>query len=274
MSTSEHPALNTDYDSPPALTLVLPEGLGKDEVLAGLAQAIGQARARLARRALRYHQYVVEHAARGDQLHQAGCRGQVIASSEAVAYIDESIVAAFDLWNQYDAQLAAQATAATGAHAEAAVAAVAASACKEPLASPAGRAESPADAVRVPGPPPAGEGDVRVYIEAAGEAALRGALRAVAAQLDGLRQVVRASQALGESAKAAAHDQHAAALQAASAGHADTDETTADAVEAYATSVAFDSSAFHIGFCVNAVATAVAGGLGLTGRSPGAGRCS
>jgi hypothetical protein len=105
---AEHPALITDHDSPPALTLILPPGLDKDQVLAGLAAAISQVRAEVAARAQLFQRRAEQSAAGGDQLSQALCRGQVIGGEHAAATIDEAIVAAFDLWEQYEAQLAAR----------------------------------------------------------------------------------------------------------------------------------------------------------------------
>lgn len=256
-----HPALITSYDSTPTLTLVLPPHLGKDEVLAGLARAIGQTRAGLARRARQFQHHVEEYAAAGDQLRQALCRGQVLASSDAASHLDEDIVEAFDLWPQYEAQTAAQTLATAGGQASVAVAAFPG---QEPAASPAGWPDSPAAEAGLTSPPQAGE-EIMPYIEAADEETLRRALRAVAGQLGDLRQAAVASHALSESAKAAADSQHTAALEADDAGSADADQLTAAAVQAYATSVGFGAGAFHIGYCINAVTAALTGGLGLTG---------
>jgi hypothetical protein len=104
-TAGQHPALITDHDSPPTLTLVLPPSLAKDQVLAGLATAIGQVRADLAARAQLFQHRVEQNAAAGNQLAQALCRGQVIAGEHAAATIDEAIVCAFGLWDQYEAQL-------------------------------------------------------------------------------------------------------------------------------------------------------------------------
>jgi hypothetical protein len=104
MSTDPDPALITDHEPLPSLTLVLPPGLGKDQVLTGLAEAIGQVRADLAARAQLFQQRVEKYAARGDRLRQALCRGQVIGGEHAATALDEAIIGVFDLWDQYDTQ--------------------------------------------------------------------------------------------------------------------------------------------------------------------------
>src|ERR1017187_6341616 len=109
MNTDQHPALFTKHDDPPSLTLVLPGDLGNDQVLKGLAQAIGEFRTDLAARVQRFQQLVERDAARGDQLSQALCRGQVLAYGEAASVLDEAIIAVFDLWPQYQRQLDRQA---------------------------------------------------------------------------------------------------------------------------------------------------------------------
>ncbi len=105
MNTSRHPALSTGGDDVPALTLVLPPGLGGDQLLAGLAEAIGQARAPMAARAQLFHHRAGQYAADGDQLGHALYRGQARGSEDAVGTIDETIIEVFGLWEQYWPQL-------------------------------------------------------------------------------------------------------------------------------------------------------------------------
>ncbi len=109
MNTDEHPALFTKHYEPPSLTLVLPGDLDNDQVVKGLAQAIGEFRTDLAARVQRFQQIVERDAVRGDQLGQALGRGQVLAYGEAASVLDEAIVTVFDLWPQYQTQLDRQA---------------------------------------------------------------------------------------------------------------------------------------------------------------------
>src|SRR5579859_1943647 len=91
---------------PLSLTLVLPGDLDKDEILKGLTQAIGQVRSALAQRAAVFQQIAEECAANGGhELHLAACHAQALVTDEAAAAIDESIVEAFGLWDEYEAQL-------------------------------------------------------------------------------------------------------------------------------------------------------------------------
>jgi hypothetical protein len=101
MNGDQHPALSTDHDTLPTLTLVLPPGLGKDQILASLAEAIGQVRTDVAARAHLFQRRGQEYAARGDQLEQALCRGQALGGEHAAATLDEAIIGVFDLWDQY-----------------------------------------------------------------------------------------------------------------------------------------------------------------------------
>ncbi len=105
MDAKQHPALMAEHDALPSLALVLPAGLSKDQALQGLVQAIGQVRTDLAERVSRFQQRGEECAASGDQLSQALCRGQVLASEHAAAAIDEGIVGAFGLWEQYEREI-------------------------------------------------------------------------------------------------------------------------------------------------------------------------
>jgi hypothetical protein len=105
MDAEQHPALIAAHDELPSLTLVLPAGLGKDQALPGLVQAIGQVRTDLAARARLFQQRAGECAASGDLPGQALCRGQVLASEHAASAIDEGIVGAFGLWEQYEREI-------------------------------------------------------------------------------------------------------------------------------------------------------------------------
>jgi hypothetical protein len=105
MNTKHHPALITEHDELPSLTLVLPSNLSKDQALTGLVQAIRKVRTDLAARVQLFQQRVHECAASGDQLGQALCRGQVLAGEHGAAAIDEGIVGAFDLWDQYEREI-------------------------------------------------------------------------------------------------------------------------------------------------------------------------
>jgi hypothetical protein len=100
------PALSMDRGEVPGLTLVLPAGLARDQLLAGLAEAIGRARATIPGRAQLFRRRTGECAATGDTLGQAQCRGQALANDQAAAAIDEAIVEAFGLWDHYGAHLA------------------------------------------------------------------------------------------------------------------------------------------------------------------------
>jgi hypothetical protein len=102
MGTEQHPALIVEHDDLPSLTLVLPGDLGKDQALKGLVQAIRQVRTDLAEQVSRFQQRVEECAANGDRLGQALWRGQVLASEHAASALDEGIIGAFDLWDQYE----------------------------------------------------------------------------------------------------------------------------------------------------------------------------
>jgi hypothetical protein len=101
MNADQHPALSADPGDPPSLTLVLPAGLGTDQTLKGLAQAIGKARTDLAARAWRFRRLERDCAASGDQIRQALCRGQVRGAEHAAALIDEAVIEVFGLWDQY-----------------------------------------------------------------------------------------------------------------------------------------------------------------------------
>jgi hypothetical protein len=109
VNTDQHPALFTKHYDPPTLTLVLPGDLDNDQVLKGLAQAIGEFRTNLAAQVQRSQQIVERDAARGDQLGQALGRGQVLAFGNAASTLDEAIIEVFGLWPQYQRQLDRQA---------------------------------------------------------------------------------------------------------------------------------------------------------------------
>jgi hypothetical protein len=99
-------APGADWGEVPGLTLVLPGGLDKDRVVAGLAEAIGRACATIAGRARLFRQRTGDCAARGNTLGQALFLGQALASEEAAEAVDEAIVEVFGLWGQYGAHLA------------------------------------------------------------------------------------------------------------------------------------------------------------------------
>jgi hypothetical protein len=107
VNAERYPALSADHDALLALTLVLPPGLGNDQVLAGLIEAIGQVRAEVAARAQLFQLRAQERTAGGDQLGQALCRGQALGGEHAATAIDEAIIGVFDLWGQYETQLRA-----------------------------------------------------------------------------------------------------------------------------------------------------------------------
>ncbi len=99
----QHPALATTGPGHlSGLTLILPGGLGKDDVLAGLIRAIGEARATLEDRATLFWRRTEEYAASGQQPSQALCRGQHLASWAAISVIDEAITGASGLWPHYE----------------------------------------------------------------------------------------------------------------------------------------------------------------------------
>jgi hypothetical protein len=105
MNADEHPALGSGDDELPSLTLVLPEHLGRDEVLQGLVMTITQVRFGLAARIQLFWDLASNCADRGDESRRALCRGQALGGARAAAAIDEAIVEVFGLWDQYDEQL-------------------------------------------------------------------------------------------------------------------------------------------------------------------------
>jgi hypothetical protein len=109
MTTGQHPAQTAEPDQPHSLTLVLPAGLGHDQALTGLIQAITRARSAIGDRTRQFQQLAAGYAARNDQTSHALCRGQAMGSDHAAATIDEAIIEIFDLWPQYDTQLQQQA---------------------------------------------------------------------------------------------------------------------------------------------------------------------
>ncbi len=104
LDAGQHPALATTTGPGhlSGLTLILPHGLGKDDVLAGLIRAIGEARATLEDRATLFWRRTEEYAASGQQPSQALCRGQHLASWAAISVIDEAITGASGLWPHYE----------------------------------------------------------------------------------------------------------------------------------------------------------------------------
>jgi hypothetical protein len=151
MSTGPHPGLVTDYDGS-------------------------------ARRAPLFQLWVEKWAACDDQVSQALCSGQVTASNSAASYIDEAIVAAFDLWDQYEA---ARRPGRRGGHG------------RVPRAGTGGltcwRAERPVAMTGVPGAIHACEGDMGSTLRLRTRRRCAGCGRS-AAQLDGLRHLACASQ--------------------------------------------------------------------------------
>jgi len=92
-------------DDPPSLTLVLPPGLGAHETLHGLAEAVSRTRADMVRWLELFRQRARACAARGDKLGEARCRGQILAAEHIIGHLDENLVEAFSLWDQYDQQI-------------------------------------------------------------------------------------------------------------------------------------------------------------------------
>jgi hypothetical protein len=105
INADEHPALSAGHDDVPGLSLVLPDHLGSSRTLQGLVASIEQARAGLADRVRRFRQLEASYAASGDRVRQALCRGQALGAGHAAAALDEEIIQAFDLWQQYDVRI-------------------------------------------------------------------------------------------------------------------------------------------------------------------------
>jgi hypothetical protein len=117
MSIEQHPALSEDYDDVPSLTLVLPGGLSKDQILAGVVQAVGHARTEIAARAIQFRLLAEGDAFTGDAVSQALFRGQALGGENATAMIDEAIVEVFVLWDQYESQCLSETGQSTEPHA-------------------------------------------------------------------------------------------------------------------------------------------------------------
>jgi hypothetical protein len=103
MSIDGHPALSTDDPDLPGLTLVLVGDPG--EILAGLARAVTETRAVMAAWVRLFQQRGAACAAGGDLLGQAMARGQVLTGEHVIGHLDEHIIEAFSLWDQYGAQV-------------------------------------------------------------------------------------------------------------------------------------------------------------------------
>jgi hypothetical protein len=103
-SADEHPALRTEHSDLPNVTLVLPAHLDADQALRGLLTSIEQTRDGLLSWARRFRQLEKGYAASGDRLCQAQCRGQSLGPEHAAGMLDQEIIEAFDLWQQYEAQ--------------------------------------------------------------------------------------------------------------------------------------------------------------------------
>lgn len=114
INTDEHPALTTGHSDVPGLSLVLPDHLDSSRTLQGLVASIEQARAGLADRVRRFRQLEASYAAGGDGVRQALCRGQALGTGHAAAVLDEEIIQAFDLWQQYDVQVPGSGSGSTG----------------------------------------------------------------------------------------------------------------------------------------------------------------
>jgi hypothetical protein len=105
MNAQQPPAADGDHVEPYALTLVLPEHLDRDQMLRGLVEAIGQIRVALANRTCLFRNWEDRWAAHGDQIRQSLCHGESLATEDAVLIIDEAIIEAFGLWEQFEAQM-------------------------------------------------------------------------------------------------------------------------------------------------------------------------
>jgi hypothetical protein len=114
INADEHPALTAGHDDVPGLSLVLPEHLDSSRTLQGLVASIEQARAGLADRVRRFRQLESGYAASGDRVRQALCRGQALGAGHASAALDEEIIQAFDLGQQYDVQIPGPGSGGTG----------------------------------------------------------------------------------------------------------------------------------------------------------------
>jgi hypothetical protein len=99
------PAPAPDDDEPPSLTLVLPAGLDATATLQGLAGAVCRTRADMVSWLETFRQRARACAAGGDQPGEARCRGQVLAAEHVIGHLDENLVDAFSLWDQYDQQI-------------------------------------------------------------------------------------------------------------------------------------------------------------------------
>ena len=105
LMTGQPAAPAPDDDDPPSLTLVLPAGLDAAATLQGLAGAVCRTRADMVSWLEMFRQRARACAAGGDQLGEARCRGQVLAAEHVIGHLDENLVDAFGLWDQYDQQI-------------------------------------------------------------------------------------------------------------------------------------------------------------------------
>jgi hypothetical protein len=96
------PALADEDYIVPVLTLVLPAGMNPSPMLDGFMKSVIEARISLASRVRLFDRRAAEHAASGDLMRQALCRGHAFGAKSAIATLDEEIVEAFDLWQQYE----------------------------------------------------------------------------------------------------------------------------------------------------------------------------
>jgi hypothetical protein len=101
----DHPALIIGHHDVPSLTFTLPAGMNAGPMLDGFMKSVIEARRSLACRVLQFERLTKDHAASGDLLRQALCRGQALGAQHAISTLDEEIVEAFYLWQQYEVQV-------------------------------------------------------------------------------------------------------------------------------------------------------------------------
>jgi hypothetical protein len=82
-----------------------PGHLNASQALQGLLRSAGQTRDGLTIWVRRFRQLEEGYAAPGDRLRQALCRGQALGAEHTAAMLDEEIIEAFGLWQQYEAQV-------------------------------------------------------------------------------------------------------------------------------------------------------------------------
>jgi hypothetical protein len=102
--TDDHPAPIVRGELPAPLTIVIPEHLARDKVVAYLVDAITTVRTYTANQAAGFQRLAMEHAASGDHLKQALCRGLTLGYDAATLMIEQEIIKIFDLFGQWEAQ--------------------------------------------------------------------------------------------------------------------------------------------------------------------------